>query len=146
MADFFSLISLTVIYIIIAFSPQSPLTRDSIDVVSAVASATGPASEIDTRIAYVSILPSDPQLVLRVATGTGSIKDRVVRSGSDARAAAEWLRNILSAEPSLERVVFYLGAEDESGHAHRLFHKLLKDTKQRFDVSLVLLDADEGHL
>jgi hypothetical protein len=145
MADFFSLISLTVIYIIIAFSPQSPLTQNSIDLMTAVASATGPASEIDNRVAYVSVLSFAPQLALRVVpAGRGQMQERLIAPRSPTNEQVEWLRTTLSTGTAAERVVFYMGADDESGEAHRLFHQLLKDTKKRFPVSLVLLERDQA--
>jgi hypothetical protein len=145
MADFFSLISLTVIYIIIAFSPQSPLTQNSFDVMTALASATGPASEIDNRVAYVSVLSFAPQLALRVVpAGRGQVRERLIAPRSPTDEHLEWLRTTLSSGTPPEKVVFYMGADDESGDAHRLFHELLKDTKRRFAVSLVFLEQDQA--
>lgn len=145
MADFFSLISLTVIYVIIAFSPQSPLTKNSVDLVTAMASATGPASEIDNRVAYVSVLSFAPQLALRVVpAGRGHLQERLIARRSPLSEQVEWLRATLSTGIAAERVVFYMGADDESGDAHRLFHELLKDTKKRFPVSLVFLEQDQA--
>lgn len=145
MADFFSLISLTVIYIIIAFSPQSSLSQNAIDVTTAVASAAGPASEINNRVAYVSILSSASKVVLRVVpAGQGSIQERLVAANSPTSEAVEWLQATLSVGPKAEKVLFFMGAEDRSGAAHLLFHELLRDTKRRFDVSLVFLESGEG--
>lgn len=146
MADFFSLISLTVIYIVIAFSPQSPLSRQSVQIVSGVATASGPAADIDNRITYVSVLPNEQGVLLRVVSaGHGSIRERVVDSSEFAVVAAEqWLLERLNTEPVPEEVVFYFGAKDRTGAAHRLFHELV-ETAARHDlvVSMVFLETGE---
>lgn len=144
MADFFSLISMTVIYIVIAFSPQSPLASESVNVVTGVAAAFGPASQIDNDVAYVSVLSAAPNVLVRVMPpGNGSLTELVVTADPQgtAHAVAE-TQALLSSHVAPKRVIFYMGVADESGRAHLLLHELLKATKQKMEVSLVLLDED----
>jgi hypothetical protein len=144
MADFFSLISLTVIYIVIAFSPQSPFANESVDVVRGVASALGPASQIDNDIAYVSILSVAPNIVVRVMpAGNGDLTEFVATPDSQSIASAiAWTQEILASKLLPKRVIFYMGVADKSGRAHYLLYELLRTTEQKTETSLVLLDDE----
>jgi hypothetical protein len=145
MADFFSLISLTLIYAMLILAPQAPVPEDAITVLSGRISADGQQSSVDAKFAFVSLEAEGDayHLVYRWPKQRLYSDIRVSGSIADVHIASVWLDSELVTGPTPERVVFYLREDETRPEAHRLFNLLQQSTKRGHAVSAVYLHPDE---
>lgn len=144
-ADFFSLVSLTVIYLIITFSPQAPVPESAIEAISGTASGTGPASATDAQTAYVAVLGQGDGLVVRVIVpGASTAEERqFALSDEGIGGANNWALSRLMSAPATERVMFYMNTSEKHSEVHKAFIHLVNTARARFKVSMIFLDSDE---
>jgi hypothetical protein len=144
-ADFFSLIALTVIYIVIVFSPQSQISQTAVEAITGTATNVGPASPLQNKIAYVGLLPDGARVLIRVIhPEAGPVEERGISLSEEGyNSALAWLAMTLREGPAPTRVLFYLDGGESRAEANRLFLALVNATHRQFPVSIVFLDAGE---
>jgi hypothetical protein len=143
MADFFSLISLSLIYAMIVLAPQSLVPEDAINVVSARATTAGQQSAVNSRFAYFSLYAETDDLRVSFRWPTLQLREDITISGSyrDLDTAVAWLERVLATNPSPDRLVFYMREDENRAEAHRLFNRLVHAGKQQYPVSIVFLTS-----
>jgi hypothetical protein len=146
-ADFFSLISLTLIYLVITFSPSAPAVDSAIEAVTGTATGTGPASAADTRIAYVAVLSGeDGSLLVRLIPPGASAPDEKQFDLSDTGtdAASHWILSRLARNPEIDRVMFYMNVDDKQIRVHKAFVQLVNRSRKQvtFSVSMIFLEDE----
>lgn len=144
MADFFSLISLTLIYIVIVFAPQSPAVESSVDAIRAVAQGTGPASPIDTEIAYMAIFSEQDNFLLRYMHASATAQEELfpISAGGQTKGKDWLLAQLQTGEPP-KRIVFYIRSNEPNAEVHKVFNQLTQAMTDRFAVSTVFLSQDD---
>lgn len=144
MADFFSLISLTLLYAMLVLGPQSPVPRDAISVLTGRAPAEGQQVAVDPGFAYVSVENEGDAYRLQYRWPAKSIYYEVQVSGAieDVQVAKVWLESSLLTGPSPDRVVFYIRDDETRSDAHRLFNLLQQSAKRLYPVSAVYTHAE----
>lgn len=144
-ADFFSLISLAVIYIVISFAPQSPFSNAGIESVTATAVPSGMTSTLDPRFAYVAVLGTTQGVLVRIVPPQN--QTRVQRnfplSGTGEQEASRWALQILSRSAKPMRVLIYMHSDETRGDVHKLFDEMLAAANSRYSVTAVFLQAGE---
>jgi hypothetical protein len=143
-ADFFSLVSLTVIYLVITFSPQTPATESAIEAVTGTASGTGPASAVNTKLAYVAVLGGGGLVVRVILPGSDAAEDKQFDASEKGGAEAQaWVLSKLGSQPDIERVMLYMNSGESRGELHKAFNELTHEVHKHFKVSIVYLDSPE---
>jgi hypothetical protein len=143
-ADFFSLISLSLIYLIVTFSPSAPPSESAIETITGVASGAGPASAVPVRIAYVAVSSSQERLLVRVIQPGAAAPDERQFELSDVgtRAASYWILNELLGNSDVERVAFYMDVNERVNQVHKSFLQMVAAAHAEFTVSMLFIDAD----
>jgi hypothetical protein len=142
-ADFFSLISLALIYSMIVFAPQSPVPEDAVSVLAGRVTNAPQNSSLDPRFAAVTIEPTSDGYAIEYSWPAEQILLDAKVSGvsEDVRVAIDWLNTVLATSPSPDRIIFMMDAEENRPEAHRLFNKLAQAAKAKYPVSTVFLSS-----
>lgn len=145
-ADFFSLISLSLIYLIVTFSPAAPVNDSAVEAITGAASGTGPASATPTRIAYVVLVPSSTGLLVRVIQpGADTPAEHEFKlTDAGTLAASGWIVAQLLPNPDIERVMFSMNANDHQDHVYKSFWQLVSLARAHFKVNVLFMDEDNG--
>jgi hypothetical protein len=126
MADFFSLISLSLIYAMIVLAPQSPAPEDSkkVSIGRVTKEKTQPTAA--PNFAYVYVQSNGDSLFIQFRWGAREIRRETTVSGStnDLAAAERWLKGVLSEIPAPDRIVFYMRGDDTRAETHRMLNHL----------------------
>lgn len=145
-ADFFSLISLAVIYIVISFAPQSPFSNTGIESVTATAVPTGLTSTLDPRFAYVSVLGASEGVLVRIIPARNQApKQR--NFGLDVTGennARQWVLQTLRDSARPKRVLIYMRSDESRDGVHKLFDELLGTADVKYPVTAVFLRSGEA--
>lgn len=142
MADFFSLISLTLIYISIVFAPASPLPEDAIPVLLGRVAEPGQAVAANSTYAYVTV-QSYQDGVQILAAPRGRTMARLLTlpmETTELGPASSWIEGQLLSAEVPDRVIMRIRAGEQKGDVHRLFNALVGSVRQRFPVSIVIVE------
>jgi hypothetical protein len=144
MADFFSLISLTLIYAMLVLAPSAPVPKDAVTILTGRMPSEGQQIAVDPGFAYVSIEADGDGYHVEYRWPTNSLYSDVRISGAieDVRVARVWLTSALLVGPRPDRVVFYMRDDEIRPEAHRLFNLLQQSTKRGYPVSAAYLHND----
>lgn len=143
MADFFSLISLTLIYISVVFAPASPLPEDAIPVVLGRVAEPGQAVAANSTYAYVTLQSFRDGVQILVAPRGKTTTARpltLAMETTELGPASSWIEGELLSAEIPERVIMRIQAGEQKSDVHRLFNALVADIRQRFPVSIVIVD------
>lgn len=144
-ADFFSLISLAVIYIVISFAPQSPFANAGIESVTTTAVPSGMTSTLDPRFAYVSVLDSSQGVLVRIIPAQNqSPKQRnfpLTEAGE--HSALQWTLRTLRAPVQPKRVFVYIHVDEPTGEVHKVFDDILSAAGATYPVKPIFFQSGE---
>jgi hypothetical protein len=145
-ADFFSLISLAVIYIVISFAPQSPFSNTGIESVTATAVPTGLTSTLDPHLAYISVLGTSQGALIRIIPAQNQSPNQRAFSlgGTGEQAAKLWVLQTLAGSAHPKRVLIYLHSDETRDDVHKLFDDLLGAADIKYRVTAVFLQSGEA--
>ena len=123
-ADFFSLISLTVIFTLVALAAQQSDGAKEAHAASVGLGGSGPAVAIDDRTAYVAFIGGEDGLLVRVIPGhSQATQERLIAYNEDVDKTVQWIKQkLLDGIPPTEAVV-YMDRKEQHGEAHRLFNE-----------------------
>lgn len=142
MADFFSLISLTLVYISIVFAPASPLPEDAIPVLLGRVAEPGQAVAANLTYAYVTVQSyQDGVQILATPRGRAASNPLVLPiETTELGAASSWIEGQLLAAEIPDRVIMRIRAGEQRAEVHRIFNALVGSIRQRFPVSIVIVE------
>jgi len=134
-ADFFSLISLSLIYVVIVVAGPAMPGTNAVTWVNTAQQASGAAS--GENLTFVVLVPDPEGVRFRVyREKTNLSTERLVHLTPGGQAdVKEWLATILKNEPEQERVVFHLGTGEQPPEAHKLFNELLESTQEKYPTT-----------
>lgn len=135
MADFFSLLSLTLIYAVMKLAPQSLPSENPAEVRFGRSADDSGEMVANSKYAYVSLLSRGDAYGIEFQLPTHSIYAAISVSGaeSDVAVATDWLSNLLVSSPHPERVVLNMPRSENRPEAHRLFNMLTQAAKERHE-------------
>lgn len=142
MADFFSLISLTLIYISIVFAPASPLPEDAIPVLLGRVADSGQAIAANSTYAYLTVQSYQDGVQILVAP-RGKTTPRALTlslEATDLGPASSWIEEQLISAEIPDRVIMRIRAGEQKGDVHRIFNALVSSVRHRFPVSIVIVE------
>lgn len=144
-ADFFSLISLAVIYIVISFAPQSPFSNTGIESVTTTAVPTGFTSTLDPQLAYVSVLGTSQGVLVRIipAQNEAPMQREFSLAGTGEHDAKQWALQKLAGSAKPKRVLVYMRSDESRDDVHHLFDDLLGTADLKYPVTAVFLQPGE---
>lgn len=137
MADFFSLISLTFIYIAVVFG--TPIAAsDSLEIVQAAEAKPGTAVPRDPNKAYVALWPSDSAngILIRVVPSHGAtIQEKSIAfPASDSDNVADWVTKTLDTGTPTDEVMLFLPRSEVRQEALSLFVELSRRLPRTYRV------------
>ena len=143
MADFFSLLSLALIYMAVVFgSPSGPrsIVEGSVEVVRASVVGVGPAASVVEGMAYVSILPVKGAAAVRVLAPGSSISEKNVALDTiDTTRVSEWVVEQLAKGAQIQKVTIYMAGEDPRPEVNLRFMSVLRGVQKKYPVVRVIL-------
>ena len=142
-ADFFSILSLTLIYTLTFFNQPIPKSFSEVPVVSATITGTGMSAPAKSDVGYLSLISTESGIIVRIvpAQETTITEMEVLLTEDGVLQAEELVRLHLLTGVMPTKVVMYMDETEERATAHKLFHKLLKQVRQRCDkVSIAMLE------
>lgn len=142
MADFFSLISMMLIYISIAVAAASPLPEDAIPVLLGRVADPKQAIAANPTYAYVTIESYQDGIGVHVTTRgkTTSQFLALPLETTDFGPAASWIEGQLLSAELPDRVIMRIRATEPRAEAHRIFNALVASTQLTFAVSIVMVE------
>ena len=144
-ADFFSLISLTLIYSMLVLSPQASEPTDAIQVMSGRFSARDQEQAVDPRYVFVGVRAHGQSHELQIRWAAQQVfEDLVVlNSPNDIQTAAGNIEMALLAKPTPERVILLMQIDPPLDEDHAFFNRLVKAVARRYAVSIVLTQGQD---
>jgi hypothetical protein len=142
MADFFALISLTLIYVAMSLTFSGQRSNSEISVLSGVFSGSGPGSAVDARAAYISVVSAEPQVVVRLIRMAPSVNTeiRIPADQPNAQVAMSWLEAQLMKDQRPSRAILYLELKTASPSAHKVMNELTSALQKKIEVAVVFGD------
>jgi hypothetical protein len=136
-ADFFSLLSLAIIYMAVIFG-LSGGSGDLMTVTRLAAGGSGATVPFDPTFAYVAVLPERSGMLVRLQTPSGEVVlDRLWPvSDQGETEAISWVLSTLSDDQSVAKVVCHLSPDEDRGSVHRAFNRLVGRLRNRYEVSI----------
>lgn len=142
LADFFSLLSLTLIFIAVAVPSRAPLPRDASPVLVGRNTINNQEVAADPRFAYIYTYGKDEALEADII-GAGGSERRTYSLGlgdedleDEALIMLSWIR--LRREPT--RIILVLPNESGDPRSHQQAIRLLKVIREYYPTSVVLSD------
>jgi hypothetical protein len=130
-ADLFSLLSLTVIYVVLTFGQMVPNASEP--VVVANMQGSGPGKPIDPAAAYVSLM-SDGNAVRFYVTRSGNQLDLAVPlRGADTKVPEDWLRETISRGSKPSTIYVYLPPSENDVVIKALFTDVHRFVRANFE-------------
>jgi hypothetical protein len=141
MADFFSLISLSLIYSMLVLAPQTPLPQDAINVINGRLTTSEQDRAVNPHFAYIGLESRADAFRLRLVWNEWRLNEETEVSGtlSDIQNASEWIHQHLASHAAPERVIFHMRDDELPSEGHRLFNRLAQSARQRYTVSTVFI-------
>ena len=118
LADLFSLLSLTIIYVVLTFGQTTFNSTEP--VVSATLEGSGPGKPIDPAAVYVSLERRENTIVFRVFQNGVAAENAVPASGSQSTVPEDWLKNAISRTQH-GTIFLYLGPKEQNLIVKALF-------------------------
>jgi hypothetical protein len=143
MADFFSLVSMTLIYVAMTLSFSGQKSESEIAVLTGAFSGTGPGSAVDPNTAYISVFTEGAQTVVRLVLPATSLttETRFSPNVSNTDAAMAWLLDQLGKEFAPGKAVLYLDLTAAAPNAHKLMNELASTLQRTMEVAVVYGDG-----
>lgn len=144
MADFFSLLSLTFIYLAIAFgSPH--VGKQSMAVVAAVPSPKNETLAPDPTAAFVSIMPANGGVLVRVippfnganAEQTFQLPFQSTSNEVGATSIADWVASQIELAPKTRQIVILVAPNESRPEALAAFVEVARRSSDRFPVLVI---------
>jgi hypothetical protein len=145
MADFFSLLSLTLIYISIAFAPAGELPEDAIPVLLGRKAEPGQTAAANAAYAYIELRSQEDGAALFVRPRGKTQPEILTISLEDPQIelASAWIDRELMRGSKPERVVATVSLRERNADLHRVFNRLVGSIRQDVPVSIVMLSEQE---
>jgi hypothetical protein len=142
MADFFALISLTLIYVAMSLASPGQKSNSEIAVLSGAFSGSGPGSAVDPRTAYISVVSEDAQVVVRLIRMGPSVNTeiRIPADRPNAQTTLSWLEEHMAKGQKPTKAILYLELKAASPSAHKVMNELTSALKKKIDVAVVFGD------
>jgi hypothetical protein len=118
LADLFSLLSLTIIYVVLTFGQTTFNSTEP--VVSATLEGSGPGKPIDPAAVYVSLERRENSVVFLVIQNGVATERAVPASGSQSTVPESWLKNAISRMQH-GTIYLYLGPKEQDLVVKALF-------------------------
>lgn len=136
-ADFFSLLSLAIIYMAVIFGLAGG-SGDLVNVERLSSGGSGATVPFDPTTAFVGILPRESGMLVRLQTPSGEVLlEQVWPITEDGeRASIEWVLATLGGDHKVEKVVCFVSQEEDRGEVHRTFHRMISRLRERYQVSI----------
>ncbi len=136
-ADFFSLLSLAIIYMAVIFGLAGG-SGELVNVERLSAGGSGATVPFDPTTAFVGILPRESGMLVRLQTPSGEVVlERVWPITEDGeRASIEWVLATLGGDHKVEKVVCFVSQDEDRGEVHRAFHRMISRLRERYQVSM----------
>ncbi len=124
-ADLFSLLSVTILYVVLTFGQTTPVASQPVSQV--VQQGSGPGKPIDPLAAYVTLREGDGTVVFSITRGGLQVEQTVDQRAAATHIPETWLRETLSQNEEPPVIYIYLLESEQS----LLVRALFTDT-QRF--------------
>jgi hypothetical protein len=131
LADLFSLLSLTVIYIVLTFGQTVPSSSEP--VAAASLEGSGPGKPISPDDTYVSIQSRGPTAVFRITrNGIESDQEAPLEATTTPKIPEEWLLSTLAKQTGSGTIFLYLPPSENSLAIKALFTDMARLLKAHF--------------
>jgi hypothetical protein len=143
MADFFSLISLTLIYVAMTLTFSGQKLNSEIAVLTGAFSGSGPASVVDARAAYITVVPEDRDVIVRLIRVSPSVNAemRMEAGKVSVQTAVSWLKGHMKGVPEADKAVLYIDLR-AAPSAHKLVNELTSALRKEIEVAVVFSDGE----
>lgn len=143
MADFFSLLSLTLIFATVVLTPAPSTPEKSVQVTAGRLSKIPLDGNMDLKTVYVALRPTqDDEAELRVARAgmrtAQSIQISTVKP--DYANIEKWLKSEMEVGSPPSSVVFYYDGDRTQRNAYVLLLDLVRDLQGGYNVSVAFLE------
>jgi hypothetical protein len=138
LADLFSLLSLTIIYVVLTFGQTVPAASTE-PVVAATLEGSGPGKPINPQDTYVSIQSRGASVLFRVARNGLEFDQEAIADGASLKIPAQWLLGALGTDAANGTIYLYLPPSEKSVVVEALFTDTARLLRSRFtNVSVAL--------
>lgn len=136
-ADFFSLLSLAIIYMAVMFG----LSGGSGELASATrlaAGGSGMTAPFDPTTAYLALVPGRSEMLLRLQTPSGAtVLERVLTASAQGESeAVTWALTTLRDDHKVVTVICFLSADEDEAWVHRSFNRLVAKLMEQYEVAI----------
>ena len=143
-ADFFSLLSLTLIFATIVLVPSPSVPENIVSVISGRVSTTGQGMRADPKVAYLSLVRMyESQAELRLVRPGERVPEVLDVSLADARtsAIAKWIEAELFGEVP-QRMVLYVYGSDTARDSALTVLGLVRELQRKYPIGIVVLEDE----
>lgn len=140
MADFFSLLSLTFIFLAFAFGSPSA-GNQSMESLLAVDAQQTDQNTPDPTASYVALLKQGDSVLVRIVPplNAASIERLVTMPLADPRETAKWVSEQIGQGPQPTEVILRLPRDETRAEVHSLFVEIARNAGLRFLVRVAVL-------
>lgn len=143
-ADFFSLLSLTLIFATVVLAPSPSVPENFVSVISGRVSTGGQGTRADPNAAYLSLVRMyGDQAELRMIRPGERVPEVLDLSFADANSLAisRWIESELYGEMP-GRIVFYVYGTDTARDSAMVVFGLVRELQRKYSIGIVVLEDE----